>query len=264
MINEKILEEYNTVKNNVGLFDFSFEGKIKVRGEGRIDFVNGIVSNNIKNLKENFSIYAAFLDKFGRVLSDCHIYKFNDFLLVTLPFTQKNKILKKLKNEAALVKSEVEDITLKYALLSLQGPKSSLLLGSMFNEKLNLENLQFIIKKIINVEIVIIKSKRSSLDCYDLFFKGENYNEILNLILEKGKNYNIKKINNETYDILRLETGIPLFGIDFDEKTVLSEVGEEAISYEKGCYTGQEVIARIKNIGKGITAKRLMKLETSF
>ena len=54
MVNEKILEEYNTVKNNVGLFDFSIEGKIIIKGEGRIDFINGIVSNDVKNL-ENFT-----------------------------------------------------------------------------------------------------------------------------------------------------------------------------------------------------------------
>ena len=124
MISEGISEKYNTVKNNVGLFDFSFEGKIKVNGEGRIDFIDGIVSNDIKNLKENFGIYAAFLDRFGRILSDCCIYRFRDFLLITLPFSQKNRIFEKLKDEAILAKCNVEDLTLKYALLSLQGPKS--------------------------------------------------------------------------------------------------------------------------------------------
>ena len=52
-----------------------------------------------------------------------------------------------------------------------------------------------------------------------------------------------------------LKAGIPLFGIDFDEKIILNEIGEEAISYEKGCFVGQEVIARIKNIGKGIKSR---------
>lgn len=281
MINEKILEEYNIVKNNVGLFDFSFEGKIKIKGEGRIDFINGVVSNDIKNLKENFGIYAAFLDRFGRILSDCYVYKFKDFLLITLPFSQKNKIFEKLKEEAPSVKSEVEDITLKYALLSLQGKKSRLFLKDLFNEEINLQYLEFSIKKINNtkksakqisgvpeiqkiskhIEITIIKAKRSNEDCFDLFFRGESYKEIIDLILEKGKNYNLIKGSNDTYNVLRLEAGIPLFGIDFDEKTILNEIGEEAISYEKGCFVGQEVIARIKNVGKGITAKKLMKLE---
>jgi len=287
MISEGISEKYNTVKNNVGLFDFSFEGKIKVNGEGRIDFIDGIVSNDIKNLKENFGIYAAFLDRFGRILSDCCIYRFRDFLLITLPFSQKNRIFEKLKDEAILAKCNVEDLTLKYALLSLQGPKSKFLLKDLFNEEVTLKDFQLTNKKISNetinniknndnkktdneiiknnkinnAEITIIKTKRSNMDCYDLFFKGDFHNEFFKIISDAGKKYNIKKISNETYDILRLEAGIPLFGVDFDEKTILSEVSEKAISYTKGCFVGQEVIARIKNIGKGLTAKKLMKLE---
>ena len=285
MINQKILDEYNAVKKDAGLFDFSFEGKIKVTGQGRTDFINGIVSNDVKNLKENYGVYAAFLDKFGRVLSDCHIYKFRDFLLITSPFIQKNKIFEKLKEEAVLAKSEVEDITLKYAMLSLQGPKSILLLKNLFNEKIQLKNSEFTSKKINNetlnktnaklpinkenqiknnnenIDITIIKTKRSNEGCFDLFFEGGNYKKIIELIFNKGKKYNLMKISNETYNILMLEAGIPLFGIDFDEKTILTEIGEKAISYEKGCYVGQEVIARIKNIGKGITAKKLMRFE---
>ena len=84
MINKNILEEYNAVKNNAGLFDFSMEGKIKITGEGRVDFIDGLVSNDAKNLQENNGIYAAFLDRFGKIMSDCITYKFKDFLLINL------------------------------------------------------------------------------------------------------------------------------------------------------------------------------------
>ena len=82
MENSKILEEYNAVKNNVGLFDFSIEGKIKVTGSGRVDFINGQVTNDIRNLENFNGVYAAFLDRFGKVLTDCIIYNFQDYLLI--------------------------------------------------------------------------------------------------------------------------------------------------------------------------------------
>jgi len=122
MINKNILEEYNIVKNNVGLFDFSMEGKIKITGEGRVDFIDGLVSNNVKNLKENNGVYAAFLDRFGKIMSDCIIYKFKDFLLINLNILGKINIISKLKEEAPLGKSEVEDVSQNFSLLSLQGP----------------------------------------------------------------------------------------------------------------------------------------------
>jgi len=87
------------------------------------------------------------------------------------------------------------------------------------------------------------------------------YKEFNELIIEKGQKYNLKIINNETYEILRLEAKIPLYGVDFNQNNILPEVTERAVSYEKGCYVGQEIVARVKNMAKGFTAKRLMFLE---
>jgi len=135
MISEKILEEYNTVKNSVGLFDFSIEGKIKVSGNGRVDFINGLVSNDIKNLENFNGIYAAFLDRLGKVLTDCIIYKFQDYLLINMNIIGKISVIEKLINDAKLANSEIEDETLKYALFSLQGPKSIELINKLFQSK---------------------------------------------------------------------------------------------------------------------------------
>ena len=284
MTNEKILEDYNAVKNSVGLFDFSIEGKIKVKGAGRVDFINGLVSNDIKNLKENNGAYAAFLNKLGKILSDCIVYKFDDCLLINLTIVGKNNIIKKLKEEAALGKAEVEDATLKYGLFSLQGPKALELVSSIIGEPLDLKqqygctiknitiNKHIIISKNTinkndqkntekNVRIIITKNYRTNFGGYDVFVPAEYYTIFKELILEKGKKYNLKIISNDAYNLLRLEAKIPLFGIDFDEKNILPEIADKAASYDKGCYVGQEIVARVKSLAKGVTAKRLCFLE---
>ena len=265
MINEKILEQYNAVKNNVGLFDFSIEGKIIVKGPGRVDFINGLVSNDVENLENFNGCYAAFLDKNGKILSDCIVYKFDDFLLINLSIIGKNNIIKKLKDEAMLWKSEVEDATLRYALFSLQGPKSEELINKLFQSKIELEKqYQSIIIKSKNdeeISIIITKNSRTEEEGYDIYVPASHYKEFKELIINNGKDYDLKIINNETYDILRLEAKIPLFGIDFNQNNILPEVTEKAVSYEKGCYVGQEIVARVKNIAKGITAKKIRFLE---
>jgi len=266
MNNETIVEEYNAVKNNVGLFDFSIEGKIKIKGEGRVDFINGIVSNDVENLKENNGVYAAFLDRFGKVLTDCIVYKFKDFLLINLSFIGKKNIIEKLKDEAPLGKSEVEDLTLKYGLFSLQGPRSMELLKIITNQNIQLEKqYQFTIMKInINnkaIEIIITKNKRTTEDGYDIFVPSDLYKEFKDFLINEGKIFGLKIINNETYNILRLEAKIPLYSVDFDEKNILPEITEKATSYEKGCFVGQEIVARVKTLAHGLTAKRLMYLE---
>ena len=266
MPNNEILDQYNSVKTNVGLFDFSIEGKIIVKGHGRVDFINGLVTNDIENL-ENFSgCYAAFLDRNGKALSDCIVYKFDDFLLINLGIIGKNNIIKKLKEEAMLGKSEVEDATLKYGLFSLQGPKSTELVNHLFQSKIELEmQYQSIIIKTENddeeISIMIMKNNRTEEEGFDIYVPASYYKEFKALIIDNGRTYNLKIINNETYGILRLEAKIPLFGIDFDQNNILPEVTERAVSYEKGCYVGQEIVARVKNIAKGITAKKLRLFE---
>ncbi len=266
MANEKIVEEYKAVKTSVGLFDFSIEGKIIVKGSGRVDFINGLVSNDVDNLENFNGIYAAFLDKNGRIMSDCIVYKFDDFLLVNLSVIGRNNITGKLKNESVLGKSEVEDVTLKYALFSLQGTKSIELINELFQSKIELEKqYQSIIIKSKNndeeFDIIITKNNRTTEDGYDIYVPASHYKEFKELIINNGKNYELKIINNETYNILRIEAEIPLFGIDFDSSNILPEVSERAVSYEKGCYVGQEIVARVKNIAKGITVKKLVTLE---
>ena len=262
MANGKTLEEYNAVKNNVGLFDFSIEGKIIVKGPGRIDFINGLVSNDVENLENFNGCYAAFLDKNGKVLSDCIVYKFDDFLLINLSVIGRSNIIGKLKNEAVLGKSEAEDATLKHALFSLQGPKSEELVNGLFQSKIQLEKpYQTIVINSDELNIIITKNSRTKEEGYDIYVPASHYKEFKELLINNGKDFGLKTINNEAYNILRIEAGIPLFGIDFDANNILPEVSERAVSYEKGCYVGQEIVARVRNIAKGVTSKKLVFLE---
>jgi len=96
------------------------------------------------------------------------------------------------------------------------------------NEKTNNKGNKETANEIKNIKITIIKRKRSGLEGFDLLFEGKHYKEILGIILEKGKQFGMIKSSNEVHEILRLEAGIPLFGVDFDEKTVLPEIGEKA------------------------------------
>ena len=266
MPNNEILDQYNGIKSNVGLFDFSIEGKIIVKGPGRVDFINGLVSNDVENLENFNGCYAAFLDKNGKVLSDGVIYKFDEFLLINASVIGRNNIIGKLKDEAPLGKSEVEDATLKYGLFSLQGPESTELINDVFKSKIELQaQYNSIIIKTKNddedINIMIMKNSRTEEEGYDIYVPASYYKEFKALIIDNGRTYNLKIINNETYDILRLEAKIPLYGIDFNQNNILPEVTERAVSYEKGCFVGQEIVARVKNIAKGATTKKLRFLE---
>jgi len=106
-----------------------------------------------------------------------------------------------------------------------------------------------------------MRNNRTEEEGYDIYVPVSYYKDFKDIVIANGKEHGLRTISNETYNILRLEAKIPLYGIDFNQNNILPEVTEKAISYEKGCFVGQEIVARVKNIAKGITAKKLMLLE---
>ncbi len=273
--------EYEAAMKTIGFFDFSMEGKILIKGPGRIDFINGLVSNDVKLLKENQGCYAAFLNKSGKILSDCTIYKFPDFLLLNMNLIGKKNIIDILKNEAALGKCEVEDVSLKYALFSLQGPQAVLFLEQLFGLSIELpteyENtiLSYPMdsnatnsnattdsaKDEKNSEVIVARHSRTKPGGFDLFIPSMHYKQMKQKTLEIRKSLGIQEISNDTYEMLRLEAKKPVYGIDFDQANILPEISEKMASYTKGCYVGQEIVVRVKNLAKGLTSKRLSHFE---
>src|SRR3989344_2707608 len=131
------MTEYETIKNHQGLFDFSLEGKISVKGDGSVEFLNGLVSNDLVHLKEEQGISAAFLNKFGQIIADCFIYRRKTGFLIFLPIAQKQKIFEKLRKESTLVNCVVEDLSMQYGLFSLQGKEAKTYLEKFFQIKLD-------------------------------------------------------------------------------------------------------------------------------
>jgi folate-binding protein YgfZ len=264
MQKKTVLSQYNSVKENFGLLDFSIEGKIIVKGGKRVDFINGLVTNDIAGLRNFHGCYASFLDNNGKILSDSIVYRFADFLLLNMSIVGKSNIIGKLKNEAGLGKSVVEDSTLNYGLFSFQGPKSTEFLEKLTGVEFNLEKqYDFMELKmpICDGKLILANNDRTGFGGYDLFFPSSYYKDFKKYILELGGKFDMESIDYETYNLLRIEAGIPLFGIDFNSNNILPEVTEKGVSYQKGCFVGQEIVARVKNIAKGVTAKKLVAFE---
>src|SRR5882672_1268452 len=117
--------EYKTVRNGVGITDLSNRGRIEITGKNRTQFLQGLVSNDIKSLKPGEGVFAAFLNVTGRVLADCFIYVIGEsFLIDTSPATRE-KVYKMLEKFSPAGEFHVTDITEATSLLTLQGPKSA-------------------------------------------------------------------------------------------------------------------------------------------
>jgi tRNA-modifying protein YgfZ len=254
-------QEYQAVRQQAGLIDLSFRGRVRVAGKNGVQFLQGLVSNDVKALPPGQGLFATFLNVTGRVLSDCQIYKWEDHLLLDLPAITRDKIAQSLQRFVPAGDFEVTDLTTTTSLLSLQGPQSATVLSQISELTLaqlqQLPALHFLTTTIAHQAVTIIAQPQLATTGYSLLLPNEAAAAVLAAIIAAK----VSPVGWEAYNLLRLEAGLPLYGTDFDEQTIVLEAGlEKAVSYNKGCYVGQETVAKIHYRGHNQTARRLAGL----
>jgi folate-binding protein YgfZ len=244
---------YSAVRaGGAGLIDLSSRGRILVSGSDTVMFLNGLVTNDVKSLSINSWIPAAFANVQGRLMASVRIiHRADGFLIDTEPETRE-KVFKLLERFTLAGDFQVQDLTNETATLSLQGKGAVNLLRSEFGFDPAFERgATFPVPNGLD----IVPATHTAESGFDLFMAAGDAREWRDKFAGRGA----VAVDDATQEILRIEAGIPRYGIDMDENTVLNETNlEEAISFTKGCYTGQEIIIRIKH--RGHVAKKLTGL----
>jgi aminomethyltransferase len=246
---------YEEIRNGgVGFYKQPTQGIIEVSGGEAVQFLNGLITNDVQKLEENSWMLAAFPNAKGRLLSIVRVIRQKEkFLFVTEQETYQ-QTLDNLNRFTLAGDFKVNDLTEKAIVLSLIGRGSRELLNRVLKAELsNLSNSEIFHTKYGGATIRILSSIRG--DGFDIIAPLQQGTQMA----EELKLNECVKFSPMLYETLRIENGIPRHGIDIDEETVVPEAGLEGlISYNKGCYIGQEVIARIHF--RGHVAKQLTGL----
>ena len=245
------LEEYRAVRSGVGILDLGNRALLRFTGADRASYLQGMVSNDVKNLVEGTGIYAAILDVQGKILADVRVLCAGDSFLLDLSEPLKGKILDHLNRYLVADEVEIADLTQERAIISLQGPKARSLLGALSPEaglpSRELDHRDFVIG---GSAARVVRATHTGEEGFDLLIERENPAGVIPAILEAGKKFSLRWVGSQAREILRVEAGIPRYGIDMDESNLLLEAGlEKSVSFQKGCYLGQEVVERIRSRG---------------
>lgn len=240
---------YESVRELAGWIDLSHWGLARVIGADRLRFLQGQTTNDLNTLQPGQGTYAAFCTPTGHLLSDASILNTGEDLLMLLPEPTFGDILTRL--HSLIIMDEVEIIPLQEALgvLSVQGIHAEGALEEVGIELAPEQELEHGIAFWEGVEMRVVRCDRTGLGGYDLHVPYEKMESLKISLVGSG----VLEISPNLWDVLRYEVGIPLYGIDMDEKVLAPEMGKEFerkyISYSKGCYTGQEIIMRIHSRG---------------
>lgn len=248
-----IKEELESLYNGVALRNISHQGVIELKGEDALDLIHRIGTNDVKNLPKEGVKKTIFTSEKGRIIGLTTVMNFENYQLLVCDRASKLKVMSWIKKYVISDDVEVNDANTKYNLLELSGPQaesfSTLICGNVVND---MQQNSFKIIHAENILFFIIKLPGERGKNKFWFLADFENSKRLILYLKENKGvFNFNLIGEEAFNIYRIEHGLPAALNELnDEYNPLESGLNDYIDFNKGCYIGQEVIARLQNYNK--------------
>ena len=235
------MDPYAAMTEGVALVDRSDSGKLALTGGEAKSFLNGQVSNEIEALEPGTGCYAALLTPKGKMLADLRVLDIGDELLLLCERSALQALFDALRRFNIGFDAELHKRTLERGLLSLIGPKADVALGGQAPECHEHANVA---AEIGGAPVRLVRTDVG----IDVICDSADTERVKAALLDSGA----VEIDEATADVLRVELGRPRYGVDLDDSVIPQEAGlnERAVSFTKGCYVGQETVARLHYRGK--------------
>ena len=250
--------EYSAVRNGgAGVIDLSARGRLLISGSEAVMFLNGLITNDMKTLGVSSWMPAVFPNVQGRLLAAVRIIHRQDGFLIDTEEPTFETVTKLLERFTLAGDFRLTDCASQTAMLSVQGQHAADVMRQTFGETAgNVERQKVFTGQFEDdSNVSIIRATHTAEDGFDLFVDRNEAQALHGSLTTAGA----QPVGAEALEVLRIEAGIPRYGIDMDETNVVTETNlDDAVSFTKGCYIGQEIIARIKY--RGHVAKKLTGL----
>jgi folate-binding protein YgfZ len=243
--------EYKAVRSAAGLIDRCHRSLLQVTGPDRFSFLQGMLSNELRDIKPGEGQYATVLNQQGKVLGDVRVLQSENSFYLDLWAVVKDKIVAHLNRYLVADEVEIGDRSEGYGTLSVQGPQATRLLQNLVTQgEVPERPLRHTIVDVDGVKICVVRDSHTGEAGFDLIISVEALPRIAQRATELGQPFSAMWVGEEAQNTLRVEAGIPRYGVDITEDNLLLETGlEHAVSFKKGCYLGQEVVERIRSRG---------------
>jgi glycine cleavage system T protein len=244
------IAEHRAVREAAGLVDRSLLGKFEATGRDRVSFLQGMLTNDLKALAPGQGCPAAFLDAHGKVQALLTVLALEDRLLLELPPGMAEKTIQAL--DTFLISEQVTftDVTEAFAIFAVYGPEARVVLEDATGSPVSLEPYQHAERVVGGASARIVREDELGVPGFHVWVAAERAPDLWHALMAAGRPRGLRPVGGTALASLRVEAGVPCFGHDVDETTLLPEVPlEHLVSYTKGCYIGQEIVARIKYRG---------------
>ena len=257
---EGVNAEHSTVRENVGVFDVSHMGEFLIEGDGALELIQKVTTNDASKLNIGDAQYSCLPNEDGGIVDDLLVYRIKEntyLLVVNASNIEKDWNWISAKNEANVTMRNLSDA---YSLLAIQGPKSVEAMQSLTS--VDLAAIKFYTFKVgdfAGIEHVIISATGyTGSGGFEIYCKNEEVEQIWNKVFEAGADFDIKPVGLAARDTLRLEMGYCLYGNDINDTTSPLEAGLGWITKFNNEFTNSDFLKTQKETG---VSKKLVGFE---
>ena len=243
-----------THPGGAGVADRSWRSVLRVRGRDRLTFLQGMVSQDLSSLTPGHGAHAALLDSTGHVLADLRLHVTEDAVLIDADPRCAAVALQLLDKYLIMEKAIVEDVTDRWTLLSVigTGARDAIEKTSAATIAGDLPELSHVALSVGDGTALAVRHSMGDIPAYDLWLPRDAAVTAWENLTATGA----VPVGEQALEMLRVEAAIPAWGSELDPSVLLPETEmRDAVSYSKGCYVGQEIVARIH--ARGHTNKAL-------
>jgi folate-binding protein YgfZ len=260
--------EYAAIRKHAALFDLPQRAVLEVTGADRIDFLNRMITQELKGLGENQVRRSFWLNRKGRIDADLRVINLPGRVLLEADILAKDRAVQGLTAFIITEDAAIRDLTDSTHRIAIHGPTAPLLLKSVANID-GLAQYQAAAATINGTEVVIFRDDSAAVPGFELIVPAAAAASVYQHVIQTGHDpdhgaavlrqpqqnlatqVRLRPAGWHAYNIARIEAGTPLYNIDFGENSLPAETGvlDDRVSFKKGCYLGQEVVARMHSRG---------------
>lgn len=243
-----VAREYGALREGAMLVDRSLRGRMRVGGAKAAELITGMVTNDVLALRNGMGEYAAALSPKGKIVADPRIFMRDDHLLIDAPpraWAGWVALVRKYVNPRLAPYSDISSELRDIGIFGKSSRRMTAAVTGIGAEQLAaLQPYAHISAELDGERITVARSADIGLEGYEIFLPSQAFDALWQRAIDAGA----RPGGLLAWEIARVEAGRPEWGLDMDESTIPQEANFddlEAISYTKGCYVGQEVVARV-------------------
>ena len=236
--------EYIELLTGCGVYDLGWRGKLAATGSDRTRWLNGMVTNNIRDLALNRGNYNFLLNAQGRILGDLYAYNRGEYILLDTAAWQVAKLKETFDKFIIMDDVEITDISEKLTSLAVQGPRAKEVLHDAGVKFTDVEPMEVQDVTWNDAGLSITHMISDVAQTYEIWLAPAAAAPLWNALVGRGA----KPIGIQALEMFRIAAGVPRFGQDITERYLPQETAQDsALNFSKGCYVGQEIVERIRS-----------------